>query len=104
MWMAVQESRWPERNHQRHTAKKNLAEEVNIFLRCRLVVLLFKKSLLEIHRPSLPYLNTILFQLHVVVVVVVVVVTPSLPRDGGTARTVIHVHAVNLIDIRLGKR
>ena len=28
--------------------------------------------------------------------VVVVVTTPPLPRDGGTARTAIQVHAVNL--------
>ena len=33
-----------------------------------------------------------------------VVVTPFLPRDGGTARTAIQVHAVNLIEIRLGER
>ena len=39
-----------------------------------------------------------------VVVVVVVVITPPLPRDGGTARKAIQVHAVNLIDIRLGER
>ena len=37
-------------------------------------------------------------------VVVYVVIIPSLPRDGGTARTAIHVHAVNLIEIRLGER
>ena len=37
-------------------------------------------------------------------VVVVVVLTPPLPRDGGMARTAIQVHAVNLIEIRLGKR
>ena len=30
----------------------------------------------------------------------VVVITPPLPRDGGTARTAIHVHTVNLIEIR----
>ena len=30
-----------------------------------------------------------------------VVIIPSLPRDGGTARTAIHVHAGNLIEIRL---
>ena len=35
---------------------------------------------------------------------VVVVITPPLPRDGGTARTAIQVHAVNLIEIRLGER
>ena len=35
---------------------------------------------------------------------VVVVITPSLPRDGGTARTATQVHAVNLIEIRLRKR
>ena len=35
--------------------------------------------------------------------IVVVVITPPLPRDGGTARTAIQVHAVNLIEIRLGK-
>ena len=35
---------------------------------------------------------------------VVCVITPSLPLDGGTARTAIQVHAVNLIEIRLGKR
>ena len=33
----------------------------------------------------------------------VVVITPPLPRDGVTARTAIQVHAVNLIEIRLGK-
>ena len=38
------------------------------------------------------------------VVVAVVVVTSPLPRDGGTARTEIQVHAVNLINIRLGER
>ena len=38
------------------------------------------------------------------VVVVVVVITPPLLRDGGTARTAIQVHAVNLIDIRLRER
>ena len=32
----------------------------------------------------------------------VVVITP-LPRDGGRARTAIPVHAVNLIEIRLGE-
>ena len=32
------------------------------------------------------------------------VVTPSFPRDGGTARTAIKVHAVNLIEFRLGER
>ena len=37
-------------------------------------------------------------------VVVVVVITPPLPRDGGTARTVIQVHAINLIEIRLEER
>ena len=37
-------------------------------------------------------------------IVVVVVITPPLPRDGGTARTAIQVHAVNLIEIRLGER
>ena len=39
-----------------------------------------------------------------VVVVVVVVITPSLPRDGGTARSAIQIHAVNLIEIRLAER
>ena len=34
----------------------------------------------------------------------VVVVTPPLPRGGGTARTVIQIHTVNLIEIRLGER
>ena len=33
--------------------------------------------------------------------VVVVVINPPLPRDGGTARTAMQVHAVNLIEIRL---
>ena len=37
-------------------------------------------------------------------VVVVVVITPSLPRDRGTARMAIQVHAVNLIDIMPGER
>ena len=36
--------------------------------------------------------------------VVVFVITPTLPRDGGTVRTAIQVHAVNLIKIRLGER
>ena len=40
----------------------------------------------------------------VVVVVVIVVITPSLSLDGSTARTAIQVHAVNLIEIRLGER
>ena len=31
-------------------------------------------------------------------------VIPPLPRDGGTARTAIQVHAVNLIEIKLGER
>ena len=35
---------------------------------------------------------------------VVAVINPPLPRDGGTARTAIQVHAVNLIEIRLGER
>ena len=34
---------------------------------------------------------------------VVVVVTPPLPRDGSTARTTIQAHAVNLIELGLGK-
>ena len=36
--------------------------------------------------------------------VIVVVITPPLPRDGGTAQTLIQVHTVNLIEIRLGER
>ena len=39
-----------------------------------------------------------------VVVVVVVVIIPPLPRDGGPARGVIQVHAVNLIGTKLGER
>ena len=35
--------------------------------------------------------------------VVVVVIKPPLPQDGGTARTAIQVHAVNLIEIGWGK-
>ena len=46
----------------------------------------------------------LVFGFEVVVVVVVVVITPPLPRDGGTARTAIQVHAVNLIEIKLGER
>ena len=38
------------------------------------------------------------------VVVAVVVITTPLSQDGGTARTTIQVHAVNLIEIRLGER
>ena len=34
---------------------------------------------------------------------VVVVITTPLPPDGGTARTAIQVHTVNLIEIRLGQ-
>ena len=37
-------------------------------------------------------------------VVVVVVITPPLPQNRGTARTAIKVHAVNLIEFRLGER
>ena len=33
-------------------------------------------------------------------IVAVVLITPPLPRDGGTARTAIQGHAVNLIEIR----
>ena len=36
--------------------------------------------------------------------VFVVVITFLFPRDGGTARTAIQVHAANLIEIRLGER
>ena len=36
--------------------------------------------------------------------VVVLVITPPLPWDGGTARTAIQVHAVNIIEIRLGEK
>ena len=39
----------------------------------------------------------------VVVVVVIVVITPPLPRNVGTARRTIQIHAVNLIEIRLGE-
>ena len=46
----------------------------------------------------LPYSGFLLTGLHVVVVVVVVI-TPPLPRDGGTARTVTQVHAVNPIEL-----
>ena len=35
---------------------------------------------------------------------VVVVITPPLPRDGGTVRTAIQIHAVNLIEITLQER
>ena len=35
---------------------------------------------------------------------VVVLITPPLPRDGGTARTAVQVHAVNLVEIRPGER
>ena len=35
--------------------------------------------------------------------VLVVVITPPLPRNRVTARTAIQAHAVNLIEIRLGK-
>ena len=48
--------------------------------------------------------NILVFSVTGTVVVVVVVITPPLPWDGGTARTAIQVHAVNLIEIRLGKR
>ena len=37
-------------------------------------------------------------------VVAIVVIIPPLHRDGGTARTAIQVHAVNLIEIRIGER
>ena len=36
--------------------------------------------------------------------VVDVVITPPIPRDGGTTQTAIQVHAINLIEIRLGVR
>ena len=35
---------------------------------------------------------------------VVVMITPPLLQDVGTAQTAIQVHAVNLIEIRLGER
>ena len=38
-----------------------------------------------------------------IAVVFVVVITPLLLRDGRTVRTAIQVHAVNLIEIRLGE-
>ena len=38
-----------------------------------------------------------------VIRVLAVVIARLLPRDGGTARTAIQVHVVNLIDIRLGQ-
>ena len=38
-----------------------------------------------------------------IVVVVVVVITPPLPQNRGMARKAIQVHAVNLIEIRLGE-
>ena len=31
-------------------------------------------------------------------------ITLPIPRNGGTARTAIQVHAINLIEIRLGER
>ena len=37
------------------------------------------------------------------VVVVAAAITPPLPRDRGTTRTAIQVHAVNLIETRLGE-
>ena len=33
-----------------------------------------------------------------------VVITPSLPQDGGTTRTAIQVHVVNLIETSLAER
>ena len=44
-----------------------------------------------------------IFDNYVVVVVVAVTISP-LPRDGGMARTAIQVHAVSLIQVRLGER
>ena len=35
---------------------------------------------------------------------IVAVITSPLPRDGGTTQTATQVHAVNLIEIRLGER
>ena len=62
--------------------------------------------------PSTEYLYMLLLVMWLVVIEchfngyhdVVVVITPSLPRDGGTARTAIQLHGVNLIEIRLGER
>ena len=40
----------------------------------------------------------------IVLFVCLFLITPPLPRDGGTARTAIQAHAVNLIEIRLVER
>ena len=36
--------------------------------------------------------------------VVVVVITPPLPQSGSTVQTAIKIHAINVIEIRLGER
>ena len=41
---------------------------------------------------------------HIDEMLLFVVISPSLPRDGGTARPAIQVYAINLIKIRLGER
>ena len=49
-------------------------------------------------------MSLVLFFCHNQATTEVVVITPPPPRDEGTARTVIQVHAVNLIEIGLGER
>ena len=54
--------------------------------------------------PFVPNLVSVHVLFKFFLICVVVVITPPFPRDGGTARTAIQVHAVNLIEIRLGER
>ena len=48
---------------------------------------------------TIPYQIDILSSIQLVSYLVVVVIVLLLPRDGGTARTVIQVHTVNLIEL-----
>ena len=68
------------------------------------IKIFFGPFLLMLHLDDFLFLSvtniTKLERLHVCLFVV----TPTLPRDGGTAGTAIQVHALNLIEIRLGER
>ena len=91
----------------RQRSVKNKKQALNKGGRCPLILFYFYFSLVEVLvsllRPCLYHILINFYFVHVCVCVCVCVFTPPLPWDGGTAWTVIQVHAVNLIDIRLGE-
>ena len=56
------------------------------------------------HEKDLESMKTVKHDICAGLKIVVVVVNLPLPRDRDTARTAIPIHAVNLIEIRLGER